>query len=65
MRLIVETIITSHTDTAYHVEHNAQGTPPNHGFSLLINVECACAEQYPWVYSTRYDVCRASPANRV
>jgi len=47
MRLIVETIITSHTDTAYHVEHNAQGTPPNHGFSLLINVECACAEQYP------------------
>jgi len=23
---------------AYHVEHNAQGTPPHHGFSLLIRV---------------------------
>jgi len=22
-----------------YVEHNAQGTPPHHGFSLLINVD--------------------------
>jgi len=27
---------------ASHVEHNVQGTPPHHGFSLLINVECVC-----------------------
>jgi len=27
---------------AYHVEHNAQSTPPHHGFSLLISVECYC-----------------------
>jgi len=23
------------------------------GFSLLIIVECACVEHYPWVYCTR------------
>jgi len=44
IRLIAETIITSHTGTAYNVEHNAQGTPPHHGFSLLVSVECACVE---------------------
>jgi len=32
-------IIVSHTGIAYHVEHNGQGTPPHHGFSLLISVE--------------------------
>jgi len=37
-RLIVETIVTSHTGIAHHVEHDAQGTPPHHGFSLLISV---------------------------
>jgi len=37
IRLIVETIIASHTGIAYHVELNAQGTPPHHGFSLLIS----------------------------
>jgi len=30
---IAETIIESHTGMKYHVEHNAQGTPPHHGFS--------------------------------
>ena len=50
IRLILEAIITSHTVTTYHVEHNAQGTPPHHGFSLLISVEYACVEHYPWVY---------------
>jgi len=39
IRLIVETIITSHTGIAYHLEHNAQGTP-HQGFNLLISVEC-------------------------
>jgi len=39
IRLIVETIIASHTGNTY-VEHNAQGTPPHHGFSLLISVDC-------------------------
>jgi len=39
IRLIVETIIASHTAMAY-VEHNAQDTPPHHGFSLLIAVDC-------------------------
>jgi len=53
MRLIVETIITSHMGTAYHVEHHAQGTPQHHGFSLLISVGYACVEHYPCVYSTR------------
>jgi len=28
----------SHIVVAYHFEHNAQGTPPHHGFSLLISV---------------------------
>jgi len=41
IRLIVETITTSHTGTEYHVKHNVQGMPPHHGFSLLINVGCA------------------------
>jgi len=44
--LIVETITASHAGIAYHVEHNAHGTPPHHGFSLLISVECACVEQW-------------------
>ena len=39
IRLIAEIIITSHTDIAYHVEQNAQGTPFQHGFSLLTSVE--------------------------
>jgi len=52
IRLTVETIITSHTNIAYRVEHKAQGKPPHHGFSLLISVEPACAEHYPWVYCT-------------
>jgi len=47
IRLIVETIITSHTGMAYHVEHKAQSRPPHHGFSLLINIACACLEHYP------------------
>jgi len=38
IRLIVETIITSHTSTPYYVEYDSQGTPPHHGFSLLISV---------------------------
>jgi len=38
IQLIVETIIASHIGMA-HVEHNAQGTLPNHGFSLLISVD--------------------------
>jgi len=38
IRLIVETIITSHTGIACYVEDNAQGTPPHHGFSLSISV---------------------------
>jgi len=37
---------------AYHIEHNAQGTPTHHGFSLLNNIECVCVEHYPWVYCT-------------
>jgi len=48
--LIVETIITSHTGIVYYLEHNAEGTPPHHGFSLLISVECTCVEHYPCVY---------------
>jgi len=43
----IQTIIASHMDIAHHAEHNAQGTPRHHGFSLLISVECACAEYYP------------------
>jgi len=30
----------SHMGIAYHVEHNAQGTPLHHGCSLLINDQC-------------------------
>ena len=56
IRLIAETIITSHTGTAYNVEHNAQGTPPHHDFSPLISVECAYVKFYPWVYCTRQHV---------
>jgi len=47
IRLVVERIITSHAGIAFYVEYNAQGTPPYHGFSLLISVECACVEHYP------------------
>jgi len=46
-RLIVETIITSNTGIAaiaYDVEHNAQGTPPHHGFSLLMSVQSIIPE---------------------
>jgi len=46
-RLIVEMFPTSHTGIAYHVEHNAQGTLPHQGFSLLISVVCAYVEYYP------------------
>jgi len=42
IRLIVETIITSHTSIAYHVEHIAEGTSPHQGFSAMITVEFAC-----------------------
>jgi len=42
IRLIAETIITSHTGIVYHVEHNVEGTPPHQNFSLLIIVEFAC-----------------------
>jgi len=44
---IIGTILTSHKGMAYHVEHNAQGTPPHHDFSPLISVECAYVEYYP------------------
>ena len=44
--LIVETIITSYTGIAYHLEYHAQGTRPHHGFSQLTNIECACVEHY-------------------
>jgi len=27
-------------------EHDAQGTPPHHGFSLLISAEFGCVEHY-------------------
>jgi len=52
IRLLVETMITSHV-IEYHLEHNAEGTPPHHGFSLLISVECAYVEHYPCVFWTR------------
>jgi len=58
-------IITSHTGIAYGVERNAQGTQPHHGFSLLISVECACAEHYLWLHCTRQDVWRHYLPNRV
>jgi len=44
IQLIVETSITSHTDIAYHFEHNAHGTPPHLGVNLLISVECTYVE---------------------
>jgi len=37
VRLIVETIITSHTRIAYPVEHYAEGKTPHHRFSILIS----------------------------
>jgi len=49
------------TPLAHCVERSAHGTP-HHGFNLLISVECACVEHYPWVYSTQYDVWRALPS---
>jgi len=36
IRLMVDNIFTSHMGIAYHVEHNAQGTQPHHGFSRLV-----------------------------
>jgi len=39
IRLIVETIITSHTGIAYHVEYNDESTPPHRGFGLLIIIQ--------------------------
>ena len=41
---IIRTIITSHKGIAYHVKHNAQGTPLHHDFNPLISVECAYVE---------------------
>jgi len=46
IRLIVETIIASHTGIGYHVEQYAQGTAPHHCFSQLISVECTYVEGY-------------------
>jgi len=45
IRLIVEMIIASHMGISSHVVHNAEGTPPHQGFSLLISVEFACEVQ--------------------
>jgi len=39
-------IITSHMGIGYRVEQHAQETPPFHGFSLLISVECTYVEEY-------------------
>jgi len=47
IRLMVENIITLHTGIAHHIEHNAHGKPPHHGFSLLTSVECASVVHYP------------------
>jgi len=47
IRLIVETVVMSHTGITHRVEHGAQVTPQNHGSSLLISVECAYVEHYP------------------
>jgi len=33
-------------DIEYHIEHKTQGTPPHHGFGVLISVECAYVEYY-------------------
>ena len=52
IRLIVETIIMSHTGITYRIEHNAQGTLPHHGFSLLISVAYTCVEHHSCVYCT-------------
>jgi len=46
IRLIEGTILTSHAGVACHLEHNAQGTNPNHGFNLLISVECTYVEEH-------------------
>jgi len=42
IRLIVETIIASHTSIAYRVEHIAEGKPLDQGFSVSISVEFVC-----------------------
>jgi len=42
IRLMVENIITSHTGIAHHIGHNAQSTPPHHGFSLSQCWVCVC-----------------------
>jgi len=42
IRLMVENIITSHTGIAHHIGHNAQSTPPHHGFSLSQCWVCEC-----------------------
>ena len=47
IRLIVETVVMSHTSITHRVEHGAQGIPPHYGFSLLISVEYAYVEHYP------------------
>jgi len=41
-RLIIETIIVSHTSIANHVGHTTEGTSPHQGFSVFISVEFAC-----------------------
>jgi len=54
IRLMVENIIMPHKGVAHHFEHDAQGTPPHHGFSLFISVEFACVEHCTRVlYSVR------------
>jgi len=53
IRLIIETIIMSHTGIEIHIEHTVQGTQPHHGFSLLISVEFVYVEHYPRVCCTR------------
>jgi len=45
-KLIARSILTSYTGIAYHVEHNAQGTGPHHGFNMLISVERTYVEEY-------------------
>jgi len=47
IRLIIDTIITSHVGVAYLLERNTQGTPLHHGFNVLISAECVCVEPYP------------------
>jgi len=48
IRLIVETIITSHTGIAYHVEYNDESTPPHRGFGLLIIIQNV--RWWSWAY---------------